>query len=48
MRMKPASRLPLGSAEAMVTTPKMERSVESFMVVEVVVFRLGVFVLVES
>jgi hypothetical protein len=40
MRMKPASRLPLGSEEAMVTTPKMERNVESFMVVDVVVFRL--------
>jgi hypothetical protein len=46
--MKPASRLPLGSAEAMVTTPKMERSVESFMVVDVVVFRLGGILFVEG
>jgi hypothetical protein len=46
--MKPASRLPLGSAGAMVTIPKMERSVESFMVVDVVVFRLGGFALVEG
>jgi hypothetical protein len=48
MRMKPASRLPLGSAEAIVTVPKMEISVESFMVVDVVVFHLGGFALVEG